>query len=95
MPVSANAYLPRSRLYSDLSRYKELTTIVEMREDISDDADSLEDIIRDCGSFLTIREETIYFVHQSAKDYLVEQAAATIFPGGFATIRYSIFSRST
>lgn len=30
----------------------------------------MEEIIGSCGSFLTVREETIYFVYQSAKDFL-------------------------
>lgn len=30
-------------------------------------------IVKKCGSFLTVRDDTVYFVHQSAKDYLVEE----------------------
>lgn len=33
-----------------------------------------------CGSILSIREDTVYFIHQSAKDYVVENAAQRIFP---------------
>jgi WD40 repeat protein len=33
-----------------------------------------------CGSILSIREDTVYFIHQSAKDYIVENAAQRIFP---------------
>jgi hypothetical protein len=61
---------------------KELTSLVEMLEDMSNDLESLEEIIGLCGSFLTIREGTIYFVHQSAKDYLVKHASAEILPDG-------------
>jgi hypothetical protein len=42
---------------------KELTTLVEMLEDMSNDLESLWEIIGLCGSFLTIQEGTIYFVH--------------------------------
>jgi hypothetical protein len=59
---------------------KELTSLVEMLKDISSNLESLGEIIGLCGSFLTIREGTIYFVHQSAKDYLVKHASAKIFP---------------
>ncbi len=61
---------------------KELTSLVEMLENMSNDLESLGEIIGLCGSFLTIREGTIYFVHQSAKDYLVQHASAEIFPDG-------------
>ncbi|EOO03308.1 putative wd-repeat protein [Phaeoacremonium minimum UCRPA7] len=30
-------------------------------------------IVKKCGSFLTVRDNTVYFVHQSAKDYLVDE----------------------
>ncbi|XHG09812.1 hypothetical protein AWENTII_012852 [Aspergillus wentii] len=32
-------------------------------------------IVQDCQSFLTIRSETVYFIHQSAQDYLLEHSA--------------------
>ena len=61
---------------------KELTSLVKMLKNMSNDLESLGEIIGLCGSFLTIREGTIYFVHQSAKDYLVEHASAEIFSDG-------------
>jgi NACHT domain/Heterokaryon incompatibility protein (HET) len=73
---------------------KELTSLVEMLEDMSDDLESLQEIIGLCGSFLTIREGTIYFVHQSAKDYLLTNAFDEIFPSGREEAHYVIFSRS-
>ncbi|KAH0536101.1 hypothetical protein FGG08_006987, partial [Glutinoglossum americanum] len=73
---------------------KELTSFVEMLEDISDDLESLREIIGLCGSFLTLREYTVYFVHQSAKDFLLEKASNTIFPSGIEEVNYTIFSRS-
>ncbi|KAK4250921.1 NACHT domain-containing protein [Corynascus novoguineensis] len=44
----------------------ELTTLVEMPGGISNDRESLEKMIELCGSFLTLRDQTVYFVHQSA-----------------------------
>ena len=32
----------------------------------------LEDLVSRCGSFITVREGTVYFIHQSAKDYLCD-----------------------
>ena len=73
---------------------KELTSLVEMLEDMSNNLESLREIITLCGSFLTIREDTIYFVHQSAKDYLFTKAFNEIFPSGREEAHYIIFSRS-
>ena len=73
---------------------KELTSLVEMLENMSDDLESLGEIIGLCGSFLTIREGTIYFVHQSAKDYLVEHASAEIFLDGRTEEQQRIVSQS-
>ncbi|KAN0086995.1 vegetative incompatibility protein HET-E-1 [Elaphomyces granulatus] len=58
---------------------------------------SLEDverIINMCGSFLTIRDNYVYFIHQSAKDYFTTNASAIIFPAGHERIHYEMFSWS-
>lgn len=73
---------------------KELTSLVEMLEDMTDDLESLREIISLCGSFLTVREDTIYFVHQSAKDFLFRKAFYKIFLSGREEAHYIIFSRS-
>ncbi|KAL9473924.1 hypothetical protein ACSS6W_008304 [Trichoderma asperelloides] len=44
----------------------------------------MRDIVKDCGSFLSIKGDTIYFVHQSVKDYMVGKGAKSIFPLGVA-----------
>ena len=73
---------------------KEVTSLIETFEDIVDDLESLREIISLCGSFLTIQNNTIYFVHQSAKDYLLTKAFNKIFPSGKEEAHYIIFSRS-
>ncbi|KAI9767962.1 MAG: hypothetical protein M1840_005274 [Geoglossum simile] len=73
---------------------KELTSLVEMPKDVVDDLESLEEIVGLCGSFLTIRGGTIYFVHQSAKDFLFTKAFDKVFPSGREETHYIIFSRS-
>jgi len=72
---------------------KELTSLIEM-PDMS--IDELKEIILLCGSFLTIRESigTIYFVHQSAKDFLFKEAFNEVFPSGEGEVHYQILSRS-
>jgi hypothetical protein len=72
----------------------ELTSLVDMLEDASDDIDSLHEIIGLCGSFLTIRKDRIYFVHQSAKDYLLAKAFSEIFLSGRGEIHHEIFLKS-
>ncbi|CAO2657539.1 Nn.00g036650.m01.CDS01 [Neocucurbitaria sp. VM-36] len=72
----------------------ELVALVEQLEDVEDDYKSICEIIGRCGSFLTLREDTVYFVHQSAKDFLFTRAYDEVFPTGTAEVHYSIFSRS-
>ncbi|KAJ4011096.1 hypothetical protein NW766_007729 [Fusarium irregulare] len=49
-----------------------------------DDDDDLPDIIGSCGSFLTLRGNAVYFVHQSAKDFILNKASDQILPLGLA-----------
>ncbi|RDW64629.1 hypothetical protein BP6252_10280 [Coleophoma cylindrospora] len=49
---------------------KELVIVAELPEQVQDN-DSLGQLVDLCGSFITIRNEVISFIHQSAKDYLV------------------------
>ncbi|KAI1121754.1 hypothetical protein F5Y10DRAFT_93453 [Nemania abortiva] len=54
----------------------------------------LRQVVQSCGSFLTLRDDTIYFVHQSAKDYLVEHMADSIFRQGLLAGHHTIFIQS-
>lgn len=56
--------------------------------------EDLEEIIKFCGSFLTIRNHTVYLVHQSAKDFLLSKAMHNIFPLGVGDQHYAIYSQS-
>ncbi|KAF2205561.1 NACHT-domain-containing protein [Delitschia confertaspora ATCC 74209] len=51
-------------------------------------------IVRMCGSFLTIRNDNVYIIHQSARDFLSEEASHDIFPSGTRDVHKSI-SRKT
>ena len=72
----------------------ELTCFVEHAGIASDDLGSWEEIVGLCGSFLTIREGTVYFVHQSVKDFLLNKASAELFPYGMEEVHHAIFSTS-
>ncbi|KAJ4007376.1 hypothetical protein NW766_010060 [Fusarium irregulare] len=50
----------------------ELYTLVD-DEDIA--VKELEDIVALCGSFLTIQHRVVHFIHDSAKDYLLDDAS--------------------
>jgi hypothetical protein len=50
-------------------------------------------IVAMCGSFLTIRDNQIYLIHQSAKDYLSDKERAAIFPSK-GKVHYYTFSQS-
>lgn len=50
-------------------------------------------IVAMCGSFLTVRDDQVYLIHQSAKDYLSDEGRATIFPSEGKT-HHDIFFRS-
>ncbi|KAK4864635.1 hypothetical protein LT330_009630 [Penicillium expansum] len=78
----------------------ELVALVDMPDGISTDDgdhlpdDFLSDIIKLCGSFLTLRDNTVFFVHQSAKDFLTTKALDEVFPKGVLAKHHEIFSRS-
>jgi hypothetical protein len=57
--------------------------------------EDLENIVGMCGTFLTIRNDFVYVIHQSVKDYLgAAKASAAIFPSGSSAIHDRIFRES-
>jgi hypothetical protein len=72
----------------------ELIVLVEQLADFVDDIESVRKIVSLCGSFLTIRDNTAYFVHQSAKDFLFASMLDKIFPHGTEAAHRMIFSNS-
>lgn len=73
---------------------KELRPFIKLPDGIADDVNSLQDIIRQCGSFLNLREHIVYFVHQSAKDFVLKDKSNGIFSSGMAELHYTVFSKS-
>ncbi|KAF3402610.1 hypothetical protein DPV78_003938 [Talaromyces pinophilus] len=71
---------------------EELKSLVQSLEEF--DSDDLEKVVALCGSFLTIKNGVVLFVHQSAKDYLLDEAVDEIFPSGIAHQHHVVFSRS-
>lgn len=71
---------------------KELASLVKISEISSDNTEVSETEIGLCGSFLTLRYNTVYFVHHSAKEFLVQ--TSEIFPSGIEKAHYMVCSRS-
>jgi hypothetical protein len=72
----------------------ELIVLAEQLADFVDDLESVRKIVSFCGSFLTLREDTVYFVHQSAKDFLFAKGLDKVFPHGTEDAHRVIFSKS-
>ncbi|CAJ2505653.1 Uu.00g130470.m01.CDS01 [Anthostomella pinea] len=72
----------------------ESTTFIKEDGSTVGDAESLKEIVSLCGSFLTIREDIVYFVHQSAKDFLTKEKTVILSPEQQVAVHGQIFSRS-
>ncbi|KAM6513748.1 hypothetical protein FALCPG4_014968 [Fusarium falciforme] len=79
-----------SVVYQPITR-EELKVLESLEED---DYNDLPQINKACGSFLTLRDGVIYFVHQSAKDFLLKNASEQILPSGIAHQHHALYSRS-
>jgi hypothetical protein len=72
----------------------ELVVLSRQLADFIDDLESVRDIVSLCGSFLALRDDTVYFVHQSAKDFLVMVASKDVFLDGAHCVHQDIFAKS-
>lgn len=72
----------------------ELVVLTKQLARLASDLGSVRKIISLCGSFLTLRNDTVYFVHQSAKDFLVTKALNKVFPAGTDCVHQDIFAKS-
>lgn len=72
----------------------ELGVVSGLPGEIAGNAKNLMTIIKRSGSFLTVRDECIYFVHQSARDYLIGKGGQSIFSAGPAVAHRRMFTQS-
>jgi hypothetical protein len=72
----------------------ELVVLTKQLVDFTYDLESVREIISLCRSFLTLRDDTVYFVHQSAKDFLIIKASNDIFSDGAECVHRDIFQKS-
>lgn len=56
-------------------------------------AETVRKIVAMCGSFLTVRDEQVYLVHQSAKDYLSDKMRSAVLPSQ-GEMHYNLFAQS-
>jgi hypothetical protein len=50
----------------------------------------IQDIVKDLGSLLYIRDDAVYFIHQSVKEYMVDYATTSTFPSGIEYQHYQM-----
>jgi hypothetical protein len=73
---------------------QELTSLGDTLSNSLMDIQEIEEVVRLCGSFLTIRGDTIYFMHQSAKDFLTTDATRSRLPASPTEVHSAIIVRS-
>jgi hypothetical protein len=73
---------------------EELGILSDLPHQISSRLQSVAEIVSLCGSFLTIREGVVYIIHQSAKDFLSNEAFECFFPIDIQEVHHIIFSQS-
>ncbi|KAJ5275613.1 Vegetative incompatibility protein HET-E-1 [Penicillium chrysogenum] len=86
LSAAALAYRPLQLL--------ELGVVSRLPDEIARKAKNIVSMIKRSGSFLTVRDDTIYFVHQSAKDYLIGQGGQSIFLSDHAAAHRRMFTQS-
>ncbi|RYP65653.1 hypothetical protein DL771_008205 [Monosporascus sp. 5C6A] len=72
----------------------EIAVLSGIPNQISAKMENVGRIIAMCGSFLTVRDDRVYLVHQSAKDFLSRQASSIVFPSSVTAVHYTMYSRS-
>ncbi|KAI9763363.1 MAG: hypothetical protein M1840_000555 [Geoglossum simile] len=56
---------------------QEVAIAADLPKEYHHDPVALEEFINLCGSFVTIRQQTVYFVHQSAKTYILSETVSS------------------
>ncbi|RSL81258.1 hypothetical protein CEP52_017237 [Fusarium oligoseptatum] len=91
-PVSSGLYKRILAIICTVFRPITLSELMTI-EDLPGDEDMLPKMIMKCGCFLTVRDKVIYFVHQSAKDFLLKQQCV-LFPTGLLQHHLDLFHKS-
>ncbi|WZH42297.1 uncharacterized protein QYS62_003288 [Fusarium acuminatum] len=89
---SYETYIRLLAVASTVFRPITFSEVIAMEEQLNLDEETLPDVVWECGSFLTWKEQTIVFVHQSAKDFLLKEPS--LFQFGLAHHHYDLFQKS-
>ncbi|KAF2228494.1 WD40 repeat-like protein [Viridothelium virens] len=72
---------------------EELGLFTDLPDGLSEDSSALEELVSSCGSFLTIQERVVCFIHQSVKYYLTSAKGYNIFSSVKARLHYQFALR--
>ncbi|PHH52931.1 Vegetative incompatibility protein HET-E-1 [Ceratocystis fimbriata CBS 114723] len=94
---SEDAQLCREILATVLVAYrpitlKELCALIKSLGNLKDK--EVKEVIASCSSLLSLQHDVVSFVHQSAKDYLLNEAPGKMLPRGIAHQHQMMFARS-
>lgn len=73
-------------------KIQELRFVAALPDKDFDDLDILRKVVQLCGSFLTLRDDVVYFVHQSARDYFDTDLGQRIFTLGGQALEHEQLS---
>jgi hypothetical protein len=73
---------------------EEMSALVSGAPSYCSNPEAWVSIIQDCGSFLALREKIISFVHQSAKDFLFQQARSENVSNPIGRVHHNVCTRS-
>ncbi|KAF5621058.1 heterokaryon incompatibility protein het-E-1 [Fusarium tjaetaba] len=90
--VSCDLYIRILAVASTVFRPLTFAELIAM-EDLQIDEELVPDLIVECGSFLTTKESSVVFIHQSAKDFLLRESSTLLFQSGLAHHQYNLFER--
>jgi hypothetical protein len=71
----------------------EFAFVADLPNEFTGKPDYVQEVVELCGSFFTIREDMVFFVHQSVKDYLSGKSGQWIFPAGLLGAHKSLAHR--
>ncbi|KAF2179315.1 WD40 repeat-like protein [Zopfia rhizophila CBS 207.26] len=73
---------------------QELYVLADLPDQGLDIEETTATMVKMCGSFLTVREDHVYVIHQSARDFLSDEAGSSVLPFGTGEVHGHILSRS-
>ncbi|PSN59069.1 hypothetical protein BS50DRAFT_626899 [Corynespora cassiicola Philippines] len=79
-----NRMMARILAQRDVQAVRELAVVADLPNNLSGNVQAVIDLVGRCGSFLTLRDDTVSFIHLSAKDYFTSGNGQQVFNGSVA-----------